>query len=459
MILDVHITTRCNLRCRHCYLKGLKAEDRRDMPLDIFSNLLIDASLHGVKTLILSGGEPLYHRNIDEVLDAYRLYYGSLAMATNGTLVTDYIDLLSPEDRGIQISLDGDEEFHDWLRGDGVYSAAIQAIEVLRERNITLSVAFTICRENLHCVEHVIELCHRYGIRHVNVNMYMPLSDSELTPITVEEFQRLRARFETSGLKVSEPCYLSGCIAGIEVLSVLPDGTFWDCSRSQIPLGGSIEEARLWEFVAEGRKRESCLKVKPNNLFDLIRDRIEFPRSVDAVRYLDTFREYSIDELEELDRKLRERISRLKGKVTFSGTLNCLYALSVKGKDDAVFYTNNRFLRETREFVKDLARDLDRPAHVGVCRDPVSEHCDYYAFLVKNRPVAITCWGAGNADGEFEGVYRGVDGRLLDKFLIYWYLREFGELPKPWQFFMCDLQCNPDETTRRKYEILCEVFG
>ena len=108
MILDVHITTRCNLRCKHCYLRDLKAEERRDMTLDIFSDLLIDASLNNVKTFILSGGEPLYHKNFDEIYHAYKLYYPSLAMATNGTLIPDYIDLFSERDSGIQISLDGD---------------------------------------------------------------------------------------------------------------------------------------------------------------------------------------------------------------------------------------------------------------------------------------------------------------------------------------------------------------
>ncbi len=73
MILDVHVTTRCNLRCRHCYLKDLKAEDRRDMDLDTFAELLIDASLHSVKTFILSGGEPLYHKNFEEIYHAYKL--------------------------------------------------------------------------------------------------------------------------------------------------------------------------------------------------------------------------------------------------------------------------------------------------------------------------------------------------------------------------------------------------
>ena len=262
-------------------------EKRKDMDLDLYSDLLIDASLHGVKTFILSGGEPLTHRRFPELLDAYRLYYGSLAMATNGTLIPEYVDLFTPEDKGIQISLDGDEEFHDWLRGDGVYSAAIQAIEELREHSITPSIAFTVARENLHTAHHIIELCRKYGIRHVNVNMFMPLTSSELTPVTVDEFQRVRVEFERHGLRVSEPCYLKHCVAGIEVLSVLPDGTFWDCSRSQILLGRSIEEARLWEFVAENKKRESCIKAKPNNLLNLLKDKMEFPRSVDAVRYVD----------------------------------------------------------------------------------------------------------------------------------------------------------------------------
>lgn len=457
MILDVHVTTRCNLRCRHCYLRDLEGNERADMSLDLFTDLLIDASLHNVKTFILSGGEPLLHRNFAEILDAYRLYYPSVAMATNGTLIGDCIDLFSPDDRGIQVSLDGDQEFHDWLRGSGVYDAAVQGIEMLRERGITPSLSYTVFKENVDKAEHVISLCKRLGVKYVNVNMFMPASKPDLARPSLEEFQKVREKFEKAGIRVSEPCYLHSCIAGIEVLSVLPGGEFWDCSRSQIVLGKSIEEARLWEFVASGKRRESCLRVKPNNLFDLIKDRIEFPRSVDAVRYVDTFREYSIEELEELDQKLRERISRIKGKITFSGTLNCLYALSVK-KDGAVFYANNRFMRETREFVKSVARDLGCECQLGVCENP-AEHCDYHTFLVNNKPVAITCWSASNGGKELEGVYRGVDGRLLDKFLIYWYYREFGELPKPWQFFMCDLNCIPDEATRKKYDILVEVFG
>lgn len=455
MILDVHVTTRCNLRCRHCYLKGLKAEDRRDMDLDLFAELLIDASLHSVKTFILSGGEPLYHRNIDEVLDAYRLYYGGLAMATNGTLIPEYIDLFSSEDRGIQISLDGDKDFHDWLRGEGTYDAVIQGIEELRERGITPSIAFTVARENLHCVEHVIDLCHRYGIRHVNVNMYMPLTDSELTPLTLRQFFEVRERFRAAGIRVSEPCYLKRCIAGVGVLSILPNGEVWDCSRSRIRLSREFAEMAL-----SGRarlERESCLKTKPNNLFDYLRKELPPVSSPDALLYVDTFKRYDVRELEELESELRERIRKMGGTALFSGTLNCLFILDVL--DDAVAYVNDKFLPETAEFIRSVCRDHNIELHEGTCEG--RDRCDYLAFLSKIERPVIGCWTACNSDernGNVIEAFRGIDGRKLDKMLIYWYRRKFGELPKWWHFFMCDLACK-DGITEKKLRILKELFG
>ncbi len=401
MILDVHITTRCNLRCKHCYLR-LK-EDRRDIDLDLFADLLIDASLHGVRTFILSGGEPLIHRNFPELLDAYRLYYGSLAMATNGTLISDYIDLFSPEDRGIQISLDGDKEFHDWLRGDGTYDAVIQAIEELREKKITPSIAFTVSQENFHCVDHIIDLCKRYGIKYVNVNMYMPLIDSELTPLTLKQFFEVRKKFRVAGIRVSEPCYLKQCIAGVGVLSILPDGKVWACSRHRSIIG-DLTEQRLGEIKAEndGNQFKTCMKNLP------------MPET-----------------LKQIEREIIQRLKHFKNVSPkfvvyggdFGGDLLIHYLDVVYGKDGYTIYASLLpcYPEELKEYVK---RKLDGRKNVVFvdCGDKCSIRVEN-GVLVDGACTKVTRMHENSAGLELCGCFHP-DG-TLEKFLEYW--KEYTE--------------------------------
>ena len=462
MILDVHLTTRCNLHCKHCYLNKTDLDKRKDMDLPLFLEILTDFLTFPSpkKQFILSGGEPLLHRQFDKIVEHMRLSGMRLSIATNGTLVTDKIDLFEEKD-GIQISLDGDRYFHDWLRGQGVYDAVIQAIEDLKERNFFVGLSYTVCGENKHLADHIIKLAKKYGIKAINVNMFMDLSNAEITPLTVDEFKQVREKFKKEGFIISEPCYLRGrCIAGIAVLSVLPDGTFWDCSRSQMPLGkGLISDVLLWDYVKIRGARESCITIKRDNLYDLIKHLIKIPRTREALNYLDTFRRYSIEELEELDRLLTNRISKIKDPMIFAGTVNCLYVFSKLKR--AVAYTNDRFIKETVEFVEKFANTSGMRHYHGECNGT----CDYLEFLKVFEKVVITCWSACNSDekdGRFIDVFRDIDGRKLDKLTIYWYYRKFKRLPKWWMFFQCDLGCKDaekDELLRYKFEAVRELFG
>ncbi|MDD3136188.1 MAG: hypothetical protein PHF64_06775, partial [Methanoregula sp.] len=49
-----------------------------------------------------------------------------------------------------QVSVDGDKVTHDFIRGDGSYEKAVQALNILRENNIPHSISFTINKQNVH---------------------------------------------------------------------------------------------------------------------------------------------------------------------------------------------------------------------------------------------------------------------------------------------------------------------
>ncbi|MCL7412654.1 MAG: radical SAM protein, partial [ANME-2 cluster archaeon] len=64
--LLVHTTTRCNLKCKHCYLGASTGED---MTMDVFRQIVDEFIAMGGLKIMLSGGEPLLHPNIWEFLE------------------------------------------------------------------------------------------------------------------------------------------------------------------------------------------------------------------------------------------------------------------------------------------------------------------------------------------------------------------------------------------------------
>jgi len=77
-------------------------------------------------------------------------------MSSNGILIPEFISLFDKVD-SVQISIDGDEDVHDFIRGKGVYSKAVQTLHMLNDVGIPHSIAFTVCKERL-CLMSLLRL-------------------------------------------------------------------------------------------------------------------------------------------------------------------------------------------------------------------------------------------------------------------------------------------------------------
>ena len=160
--LDLHIVDFCQLDCKHCYLN----KGNRVIPLDMLRAISEDF----LKTdfplprseLILSSSEPLLHPKFVEACNIIRKLKGHITMSTNGISIPKFIHIFQ-RNNGIQVSIDGDRETYDRIRGKGSYDKAIGALESPREDGIRHSIGFMVCIKNFHCIDHIIEL--RRGIR------------------------------------------------------------------------------------------------------------------------------------------------------------------------------------------------------------------------------------------------------------------------------------------------------
>ncbi|HHE40620.1 MAG TPA: radical SAM protein [Candidatus Cloacimonetes bacterium] len=255
--LDLHIVDFCQLDCKHCYLNKRNNAMPLNMIISVCTDFLQTKFPLQSSGIILSGGEPLLHPSFIKVCDIMRKLDGSIRMSTNGILMPAFIHIFKRRDN-IQVSVDGDQKAHDFIRGKGTYEKAIVSLKLLDRYKIGHSIAFTINQANEHCIDHIIDICIETGTRTLNCNIYQPIRNNALEPIRYMEWMEIRKylekRAEKEGIHIPSSCIEGGCIARILGLSVLPDGTYWDCSRNQKVIGRypqPIREVLLWDHIKE----------------------------------------------------------------------------------------------------------------------------------------------------------------------------------------------------------------
>jgi len=267
--LDLHILDYCQLQCRHCYLNKGNTIMPLDMVKAVCSDFLETKFPLPESTIILSGGDPLLHPDFSEICKLIRELNGRVVLSTNGILISKVIDTFQCSD-SVQVSVDGDRQTHDSIRGDGSYDCAVRALHLLQERHIPHSISFTVNQENHHSVDHVINLCSETGSYLFNFNFFQPIQNNNLEPIPYSQWIQLRRdvskKLESFHILMPEICLLTGCIAGILGVSILPDGTIWDCSRNQKILGKypqKIREVLFWDKIRDKTSRDqfqTCCK-------------------------------------------------------------------------------------------------------------------------------------------------------------------------------------------------------
>jgi radical SAM protein with 4Fe4S-binding SPASM domain len=123
--LQLHITEKCNLDCRHCYL-GRK--ENASLSVALAKKAIKEFSGVGLK-LLITGGEPLLYPDLWELLRYARRFPIRVELLSNGTLISDEVAMRLGEYADcVQISLDGLEEGHDLIRGRGSFTSTLRGI-------------------------------------------------------------------------------------------------------------------------------------------------------------------------------------------------------------------------------------------------------------------------------------------------------------------------------------------
>jgi SynChlorMet cassette radical SAM/SPASM protein ScmF len=260
-----YISEGCNLRCRHCWISPeYQANGHKGLylDLDLFRSIIEQAKSMGVSGVKLTGGEPLLHPRIREILHLLQTENLDLNVETNGLLCTPELarEMAGCKNPFIAVSLDGaDPQTHEWIRGvEGCFEAALSGIRNLVKAGFKPQVIMTIMRRNKDQMEAVVRLAERLGAGSVKFNIVQPTARGEKMhaageTLTIDELVDLGQWVETdlsssTGLTLfySHPLAFrplgkmfgektNGCsVCGIlNILGVLADGSYALCGIGQ----------------------------------------------------------------------------------------------------------------------------------------------------------------------------------------------------------------------------------
>ena len=290
-------TLRCNVRCRHCGSDCTASETAPDMPAEDFLRVVDEEVTPHVDPhkvlIIISGGEPLVRKDLEDVGAALKQRGYPWGMVTNGLAMTEqrFRALRKAGLRSMTVSLDGLEDDHVWLRRHPLsFEGACRAIRLaVAERGLAFDVVTCVTRRTIHKLPEIRDFLWSLGVRSWRVFGIDPMGRAAEEPellLTDDEFRLLMdfiAAEREAGRHVSFGCdgflgtyegrvrdHLYQCAAGLSIASILIDGSISACTSIRGRYyQGNIYKDRFWDVWENGfeqyRNRDWMRKQTPCN--------------------------------------------------------------------------------------------------------------------------------------------------------------------------------------------------
>ena len=147
----ISITQRCNLKCRGCWVVGVK--NPVDMERELLEHIISESRQQGCRFFGILGGEPLL---IDWLPDFFKQNRNSyFQLFTNGHLLTEEKAAQFAEAGNVSplVSIEGWKESYAERRGSGSgFEKALDALELCRKNGLITGVATSVSNGNFNDV-------------------------------------------------------------------------------------------------------------------------------------------------------------------------------------------------------------------------------------------------------------------------------------------------------------------
>ncbi len=291
-----HITDICNFRCKHCYQEDYAFEGLECEKIYlIYKNIIqfIDYLEHkNGQTVNLhinfTGGEPFMRTDFIEIIQKMQqLKHFSFVILSNGYLTSEHnlLILKTLKPRFIQISLDGDKNMNDFIRGSGSYEKIIEALIRYNQLKIPVIISFTANAQNYTTFPKVVSIAQKYKCKNVWTDRYLPINKTDALMLDTAQTQdffriiqgeqqkfRMFSKIKIKSERALQFLVCGGvpyiCKAAQSIFTILANGELLPCRRLPVTLGDCLRQSIIdiyenAEFIKEIKNAvlsNDCLK-------------------------------------------------------------------------------------------------------------------------------------------------------------------------------------------------------
>ena len=186
--ITLFLTYRCNLQCKMCGQWGESGVTKKD-----FGRTAKELSLKDWESIVediaefrpnitLFGGEPLIYKDVMELIRYIKLKKLHCIIITNGTMLEKYgKDLVEAGVDEINLSIDGDEQLHDYIRGVpglfGRISRGVEAINKYKKKKPLLNIQCTITPYNYLYLERLVSVAKSFKADSLTFHHYIFITE------------------------------------------------------------------------------------------------------------------------------------------------------------------------------------------------------------------------------------------------------------------------------------------
>lgn len=276
-------TERCFQSCRVCY--GNFGPRGREMPLEQIEEVQRQFDLANITTVHLTGGEILWHHQIEQIIKLFGEAGYKIEVDTSGVLIDqEMAELLARFGVGVLVGLESlDADIYQWYRGTDSVDKVLRGLDLMLQRDMTPGIQIVVAdfkgysgRERYNPVDNIFQLVEYVTAKGIPAYLlqYRPYGRATfygdiVTDLNSEQKSQLiklihelpsdQAKLVSGDLPYarSEKADFYGCVGGILWANMKVNGDIYICNWLRDRVFGNIFQEDLRKITKKMRKFRS----------------------------------------------------------------------------------------------------------------------------------------------------------------------------------------------------------
>ena len=227
----------CNMRCKWCYASTTGFDQAATMGLSFAKDILAFANDLDIKRMVIIGGEPTVHPDIDKIVAECKRYDMRPSIVTNGVKYADEKFLKELIDAGLSfttLSLKAlNREEYKEFTGVDRFDDFLAGLENVKKSNLPHRLTFTMTEFFESGMDNLIKLLKEISPTNILIDMERPELDDQgqkfvggnNVKVLAEKFEEMYMKLRETDLDFGVGCYLPFCKISPKVIeAMIEDG-------------------------------------------------------------------------------------------------------------------------------------------------------------------------------------------------------------------------------------------